>query len=293
MNHTTKLLIVILCLSIAGIGFAGDDYLKPYFLASTESGTITDKLDGVKLKLSEQGFEIVGEYQPYPEAHIIIVTSDELNQNAAQSEFGGYGAAQRISLTEVNGQVQIAYTNPTYMANAYRMKDELTVVKQKLSTALGETHPFGSEEGLTVKKLRKYRYMMMMPYFDDQDLLAEYDSHQSAIEAVEQGLSQGKGGTAKVYRIDIPGKEEVLFGVAITSGKGGDKTVMNVVDASDLKATPHLPYEILVSGNSAYALHGKFRIALSFPDLGMGTFMKISGAPKGIKQALQQASGGK
>ena len=33
-------------------------------------------------------------------------------------------------------------------------------------------------------------------------------------------------------------------------------------------------------------LHGKFRIAQSFPDLTMGTFMKISGAPDGIEKVL-------
>jgi hypothetical protein len=33
-------------------------------------------------------------------------------------------------------------------------------------------------------------------------------------------------------------------------------------------------------------IHGKFRIAQSYPDLGMGTFMKISGAPDGIAKGL-------
>jgi hypothetical protein len=34
-------------------------------------------------------------------------------------------------------------------------------------------------------------------------------------------------------------------------------------------------------------LHGKFRIALDFPDLTMGTFMKISGAPSAIEEKLK------
>ncbi len=293
MNHTAKLVIILLGLFIVGNAVASEDILKPYYLASNETGTIADKLDSVKFKLVGQGFEIVGEYQPYPKAHIIIVTSEAMKANAALSEFGGYGAAQRISLTEISGQVQVAYTNPTYMANAYRMKGDLEDVRRKLGTALGEGQPFGSEKGLSIKKLRKYHYMAMMPYFDDHDLLVEHKDHKTAVDAVEQGLYLRNGSTTKVYRIDIPRKEEVLFGVAISSGNGGDKTVMDVVDSGDLKQTPHLPYELLVSGNKVYALHGKFRIALSFPDLGMGTFMKISGAPNGIKQSLQQAAGGK
>jgi large conductance mechanosensitive channel len=48
----------------------------------------------------------------------------------------------------------------------------------------------------------------------------------------------------------------------------------------------HQPYAVLVSGGRVKMLHGRFRIAQSFPDLTMGTFMKISGAPGGIAKVL-------
>jgi hypothetical protein len=105
---------------------------------------------------------------------------------------------------------------------------------------------------------------------------------------VENGLAFGKA-VNKVYRIDIPDKEESVFGVAIAEGEGADKIVMAATDTGDLRHTPHLPYELLVSGNKAYILHGKFRIAQSFPDLGMGTFMKISGAPNAIELTIKEA----
>jgi hypothetical protein len=63
---------------------------------------------------------------------------------------------------------------------------------------------------------------------------------------------------------------------------------MGVTDTGDLKHTAHLPYQILVTGNKAIALPGKFRIAVSFPDLGMGTFMRISNAPGAIQQTLTE-----
>jgi hypothetical protein len=93
----------------------------------------------------------------------------------------------------------------------------------------------------------------------------------------------------KVARIDVPGSEQTLFSVAILAGDGADATVMKSTDGHALKHTAHLPYELLVSGKKALMLHGKFRIAQSFPDLTMGTFMKISGAPDGIEKALRQA----
>jgi hypothetical protein len=35
-------------------------------------------------------------------------------------------------------------------------------------------------------------------------------------------------------------------------------------------------------------LHGRFRIALSFPDLTMGTFSKIMSTPGDIEEAMRQ-----
>jgi hypothetical protein len=249
-------------------------------------------LETVKSSLAEQGLELVGEYVPFEGATVLIVTNDEARSLAAGSDFGGYGAAQRVALTETEGKVQVAYTNPIYMANVYRMAGDLDEVAGSLEAALGKERTFGSEDGIPAKKLRKYHYMMMMPFFDDHSLLAEHSSHEEAVAAVEAGLEEGKGGTTRIYRVDIPGKDEIVFGVGVKAGEGADAAVIETTDIGNLKHTAYLPYELLVSGKSVYALHGKFRIALSFPDLKMGRFMKISGAPKGIKEALSEAAGG-
>ena len=89
-----------------------------------------------------------------------------------------------------------------------------------------------------------------------------------------------------IYRIDLPGTEQSLFGIAILAGTGADETVMKITDTGARRHTAHLPYEVLVAGGRVLMLHGKFRIAQSFPDLSMGTFMKISGAPGGIEKTL-------
>ena len=291
MNTRTTVFLALAATLLAAIPVAAATPLKPYLMSGNAPGTLAAKLPEAKEALRQEGLDIVGEYAPYPGAHVLAVTCDELKQAAAKSEFGGYGAALRVSLTESAGKVQVAWNNPAYTANVYRMADSLSSVAAKLEAALGKGEPFGSNKGIAPEKLRKYHYMTMMPYFTDHNKLASSASHAAAVQAVEQGLEQGRGGTAKVYRVDIPGKEEVLFGVAVKEGKGSDSTVMGTCDGGEQKHTPHLPYEILVSGNSAYALHGKFRIALSFPDLGMGTFMKISGAPKAIRNALAAAAG--
>lgn len=266
---------------------------RPYYLAESSAGTAADKVSAVTAALTAQGFTIAGEYSPYAGAHIIAITDKDLQEQAAKSDFGGYGAVLRVSVTETNGQVQVSYTNPNWVANIYRMAGDLSGAADRLKSALGQEKGFGSGGGRTVRNLREYHYMMFMPYFDDQVKLAAYDSHQAAVDAVEAGLAAGNGNTAQVYRIDIAGKDEVLFGVALKGEKVADDTVMAIIDQSELRHTAHLPYEVLVSGDSVYMLHGKFRIAQSFPDLTMTTFMKISDVPDGIEAAMKVAVGGK
>lgn len=265
-----------------------EDNLKPYILAAQKTGTAAAEFDAVKTALSQAEFELLGEYSPYDGAHIVAVTNEALRKAAAKSEFGGYGAAQRVAVTQVKDQVQISYTNPLYMANIYRMGDNLSAVADSLKNALDSKQAFGSKEGISASDLREYHYMIAMPYFDDHLEIAEYTDHQSALNKVENRLAGSKT-VNKIYRVDIPGKEESVFGVSIMSGDGADKTVMEATDTETLKHTAHLPYELLVSGKKAYILHGKFRIAQSFPDLGMGTFMKISSAPDAIELIIKEA----
>lgn len=71
--------------------------------------------------------------------------------------------------------------------------------------------------------------------------------------------------------------------------------IMSEIDFKPVRSTPHLPYEILVSGNRAYALYARFRIAINFPDLsmmGQHSFMNIMDSPHAIEGALIQAAGG-
>ena len=293
-RRNVSLLMVVLSMLFMMSTLQADEKLKPFVLASKSSGEVVQIVDSVKTKLTTAGFEIAGEYTPYENATVVIVTSDALKQAAAKSEFGGYAVGQRVAITKVNDEVQVSYTNPIYMANAYRMNSDLKDVADKLSSALGSMEAFGSEEGMTAKETRKYHYMFGMEYFDDPSVLAEYDSYAQAIEAVEKSLAATKGGVSKVYRIDVPGKDEAVFGVALTDKCSGDKFIMNNIDFKPLRSTAHLPYEMLVSGEKIYALYARFRIAINFPDLkmmGANSFFKIMCAPDEIEDALIQAAG--
>jgi uncharacterized protein (DUF302 family) len=283
----------LLCLLAAGFlaaesSYAADAPLKPYVLAEEFDGPWAEKFDAVKNALAAAGFEIAGEYQVQEGAAVLVVTGETLKTVAAATDLGGYGAAVRVSVTSVDGKVQVAYTNPVWMANVYRMGGDLAEVAAALGAALGSGAPFGSKDGQTAAHLRSYHYMVMMPYFTDQEVLAKHASHAEALEKVESGLTLSKE-VRRISRIDIPGKDQSLFSVAILAGSGSDATVLKATDTAHLRHTAYLPYEFLVSGGKVMMLHGKFRIAQSFPDLTMGTFMKISGAPAAIEKAIKSA----
>lgn len=283
---------LLLCISCA---MADTVKLKPFVLASKGAGTLAETTEQAKAALSKAGFTVVGDYSPYADANILIVTNDELKKNAAASDNGGYGAVQRVAITKVGEQVQVSYTNPVYMANVYRMNGDLAHVAAGLGAALGHQQDFGSAQGMTASAARKYHYMVGMEYFDDPSVLAEYPSYQDAVKAVDAKLASNSNGVSKVYRVDIPGKNETVFGVAMKgSGDAGkykdDRFIMKQIDFNDIRSTAHLPYELLVSDNKVYALYARFRIAINFPDLSMmgsNSFMSIMKTPDAIQDALQ------
>ncbi|MES2365051.1 MAG: hypothetical protein V4563_04240 [Pseudomonadota bacterium] len=310
MLHKQINTLFVVAALFVGVGHAtAAERLKPFELASTDAnGDLAQITAQVKQKLTANGFTIVGSYAPYTDmklpsgavvsADVIGVTNAALKQAASQTDFGGYAAVQRVTVTKVNNQVQVSFTNPVYMANAYRLKNNLEGVDAQLKKALGSEEAYGSSKGLTPSGLRDYHYKFMMPYFTDPDTLAEYGSYQEALNAVNAGLAAHNGGTTKVYQVAIPGKDETLFGVAL-SGKGdacsGDAHIMSKIDFKDIKSTGHLPYDILVSGGKVYALGAKFRIAINFPDLSMmgnNSFMSIMCAPGAIEKSLKEAAKG-
>ena len=286
--------------AVMGVAIAADAKLKTFILAEKTTGDVATVAAATKAKLNQAGFEVVGEYSPYDTATILIVTNKTLKANAAQTKFGAFGAAQRVTITKAGDEVQVAFTNPTYMSHAYRMKSDLSDVSSKLKAALGDMGEYGPDEGVTAKDLRDYQYKWLMPYFDDLNELADYGNQLIAIEKVEAALTKNSMGIKKVYRIDMQSKEETVIGVSMSGPDNvdcsGDKYIMGKIDFKKLKSTGHLPYEVVISKGKVYALLAEFRIAISFPDLSMmgsNSFASIMCAPTAIQEALTVGVGGK
>jgi len=304
MMKRLPLLVLILfsCLLLSAWSpTAHAEKLKPFVLGNTPPGDMTAVVTAVSTNLQAQGFTLVGTYTPYPAATVICTTNEDLLAAAASATNGGFGAAQRVAVTDVDGNLQVSYMNPAYLGAAYGL-GKLENVSAKLDAALGHVSEFGAD-GLEEDKLApgKYHYKIFMPYFNDVDVLNTYPDYQTGVDTVEKNLAAGLGGTAKVYRIDLPGTEVTVFGVAIPEGDGPesgakdtDREVMTIIDYREYRSTAYLPYEMMVQGNEAIALRGRYRIAVHFPDTtmtGEHGFTKIMSSPGGIKKALQAVAG--
>lgn len=297
--YITSILFLVLNMVVAS-SMAADVKLKPFVLAQNNPGAgLETTISSVKTKLTQNGFEITGQYSPNPATTIIVISSDSLRQHAAQSRFGAFGAIQRVTVTKTDAGVQVSYTNPVYMAHAYQMKSDLANVRTRLSKTLGHVKDYGSEQGLSSDELRSYQYKWLMPYFSDRHELVAYKNQQVALQKIEATLKSNEAGVTKVYRVDLPGKEESVIGVSLSGPDNndcsGDQYIMSRIDFKEIKSAGHLPYEIVVSKGKAYALYAEFRIAISFPDLSMmgsNSFASIMCAPGAIKTALTMAVGG-
>ncbi len=273
--------------------------LKPYIMGSAppDGMSMTDIVNLTELQLVSENFDLSGHYSPYPDATVIVVTDKALKAAASHAKYGGFGVAEHVAVTKVDGKFQISYVNPAYMGAAYGL-GPLPHVAKKLTAALGNQFSFGSRRGLTAKELApgEYHYMMGMPYFDDVDILAKYPSYAVGVATVEHNLAAHAGGTLGVYRIQVPGKQEMVFGVGIDKGahphsdsKNTDAKIMHVIDYGPDRATAFLPYEMMVQGNRAIALPARFRIAVFFPDttmIGKHGFTNIMSAPGAILDSL-------
>jgi hypothetical protein len=294
MKRLGYLLMAALAFAATGV-HAEDATFKPFVLASSGPGTLDTRTGETVDALEAAGFRLVGRYAPVPDSQILVVTHDALLQAAAASDRGGYAAGQRVSVSQVDDEVEVAFVNPVYLQYAYRMETDLGPVRDALIGALGhERDCGGGDKKMTAERLGKYRYMMGMQQFDDPSELGRFGSHEEAVAAVVDGLADPGDGLDLVYRIDVPGSSQTVIGIGMSS-TDPDRRIdeaeqLAVVDFEGCRKRAYFPYEVLVNGNEVEALHMRFRMAMHFPNLSMmGShgFTKLMPYPGDIEKALE------
>ncbi|WP_024329518.1 hypothetical protein [Thioalkalivibrio sp. ALR17-21] len=296
---------IVGCLLATGLltaaGAAKSDELRPFVLADSvatkEHGAVVEE---VAAKLREGPFEMLGQYAVDDGRHVFVVSHPELTQVANDAARSAYLAPVRVAVTDVGGEVQVAYNNLEYFRHAYEVEEDLVGVREELASVLGNTGGFGSEDAMTASDLRGYRYMVGMERFDDPYELASHDDAETARAAIEATLAQEGNGVSEVYRLDLDRPGVTLYGVAVDASAGapeeaGDRHKLDTVDVGDRRHTAYLPYEILVNDGEVEALHMRFRMALHWPDLGMlgsNSFFQLRSSPGVLEEVLEEIAAG-
>jgi hypothetical protein len=269
--------------------------ISPYIQGdSVPGGNVQAAASAVETRLKNSGFKVVGKYFPQDlSGYGVVIATDEAMLQEVGS-VGGHavlGAAIRVGV-KANGS--IAYTNPDYWYRAYFRKSfekkeaAVKALQARLEGALGVGKGFGGDEAAA--NLANYRYMGGMERLDSsKNKLAEYDSFADAVKTVRENLAKGAGKTAKVYEVVLQDRKLAVFGVAMNNAGHSDGEWIKKIDMQDNIAG--LPYEIYVIDKQVGSPHGRFRIALAFPDVGMGQFMRISALPNAIMETMGTVAG--
>jgi len=269
--------------------------LAPYVKVGERSESISDVTTKVVEALKINSFTILGSYTPGNNTHLKVIafTNNALKNTVVKvTDRGALAAAFKIGLVERDGKVTVSYTNPEYILRAY-LGDNYNTFSSTFKkfdadlktalTSLGTSfQPFGG----TVKadKLKKYHYKIMMPYFSDPVTLNEFNSFEEGLKIIENNLKTKKGKTQQVYKLIYTKEKIAVFGVGLQSTEDGESYFLPKIGEDHVAA---LPYEIILQGKTATMLHGKYRIALHWPELTMGTFMKIMSTPGDIEDTLE------
>jgi hypothetical protein len=269
--------------------------VSPYVQGdSVAGGNVQAVAVAVEGKLKSGGFKVVGKYFPKNLAgYGVVIATDEAMLEEIGS-VGGYavmGAAVRVG---VKADGSVAYTNPDYWYRAYFRKDfdkkeeAVKALQGRLEKALGAGKGQGGDEAPS--SLSNYRYMIGMERLDSyKNKLAEYANFAEALKAVRENLAKGAGKTAKVYEVVLPDRKLAVFGVAMNGSGNSDGEWISKIDMQN--NITGLPYEVYVINNEVGSPHGRFRIALAFPDVGMGQFMRISSLPNAIIETMSAVAG--
>ncbi|MDP1644100.1 MAG: hypothetical protein Q8K35_07955 [Thiobacillus sp.] len=269
--------------------------VSPYIQGdSVAGGNVQAVAAAVETKLKNGGFKVVGKYFPKSLAGYGVVTATDDAMLGEVGSVGGpavLGAAIRVG---VKADGSVAYTNPDYWYRAYfrkafdKKESAVKALQARLQDTLGAGKGQGGDEA--PGNLTHYRYMIGMERLDSpKNKLAEYDSFAEALKTVRENLAKGAGKTTKVYEVVMPDRKLAVFGVAMNDSGSSDGEWIRKIDMQDNIAG--LPYEIYVVDNEVGSPHGRFRIALAFPDVGMGQFMRISSLPNAIIETMGAVAG--
>ena len=257
----TKVSTAIALFFFAAVSLQAKDisayYDAPYASAKT-----------VKGKLGKAGFKVLTTYSPANKGHLkVIVFTNKKLISIASKKLRGFAAVQRVMINSKAKTVRV--TNTEYWLRAFMQKDfkpgSCKDIKASIGKALGKLT--ATKDVLDSGDLAKYHYAFSMPYYED---MLEFKAGKTTIDSKK-----------KLFELKLA-NGSTLVGVKLSST---EKFIETIGENNALA----LPYTVLIENGKAYALHAKYYLAVSYPLLTLGQFMKISSTPDAIEKELKKS----
>jgi hypothetical protein len=299
--------LALAALALAAPGAAASTYFPAVQVVRMGSADVQKARGEVAAALNSHGFNHLGTYHPGRafEQGSAAYTAPELQELARKvGGAGALAAVLRINLVEVKTGVLISYLDPDYVLRAYlgpayaTLGGGIPAMRERLEKALAtlgtvERATVGGGEsgkpgtGLSAEQLEGYRFMIGAPNARD---LVEVGSAPTMAEAknrIEQAVTAKRGGTQKVYVLDVPGMEATIYGIALQERGRGEPALMSLLGKAELLPAA-FPLELLLykDGNRirGVMLDPRFRLPLYFPAISMGTYLDLGKAGDGVQK---------
>ncbi len=283
---------MVLLMSFGFSSWAQEE-LSPY-LGVQIPGEINSLSQQMQDQIKTEGFQIIGQYQVAEREDLLVIcfTNDDLKKACEDfNDRGALASVLKLALRKVNDSVELSLLHPNYMFYAYFGDDyeiqapalnQIDLKAKNILSKYGKAAPFGGS--LAIKDLMKYHYKVMMPYFDDPVELQEYANFEEGLKHIQTKITNSESDINLVYEIVDEKRQSAVFGIGLLNTEMGEPSFLPIIGERHIAA---MPYEIILQGRNVTMLHGKYRFALYWPELTMGTFMKIMSTPGDVEDAME------
>jgi len=233
--------------------------------------------EDVSAKLATAGFEVIGTYTVNKKNKLetVVYTNDVLKA-MANKPGRGFAGIGRVLIDGKNGQ--ISFSNPVYFGKAFMQDDadydQMASVKAALTTAF--TGLKESDDKWEYADLADYHFMVAMPYYQDSAVIGE-----GTVASLVEKAETYKKGKLHLFTLKLA-ENKYLIGYDLS------KRTAKFPEKIGLDKAGLLPYTILIENDEARMLAPKFYLAVSYPQLTMGQFMKIATVPGAIEKDLSK-----
>ncbi len=230
----------------------------------------------VEKRLQQAGFKVLDTIvvDKKRKLYSVVFTCNAL-EAMAKAPNRGFAASMRVLVDGVNKQISI--TNPLYITRAFMQNDfKMAIadtVLDDIRKAFNDVELVDSKDLLKFNLLPKYVFMNGMPGY--QDMVEIYKGDHQKV------MAQAKK-SKYVFFVQELSPTQALIAVKL-----GRRT-MKFVGKIGVQNAGLLPYMVRVENGEVTMLDPKYYIAVMYPLLKMGTFMKISTVPGAIVNDIKK-----